>query len=140
MTRINVVSVKELSDQWLLAEYRELPRCIKQDINTDSASESYCLGKGHMAWAKFHSLFLLRRYKMICDEMNFRGFNINFPYGELELYNFTHSLPINCRKYDVNEDDVNINRQRLIERYKANPKAHRWTKRKKPKYLEEASV
>lgn len=30
MTRINVVSPSELSDAWLLAEYRELPRVIHQ--------------------------------------------------------------------------------------------------------------
>ena len=33
MTRINVVPVKELSDQHLIAEYRELQRVIKQQIN-----------------------------------------------------------------------------------------------------------
>ena len=39
MTRINVVPVKELSDQHLIAEYRELPRVIKQRINIDDAPE-----------------------------------------------------------------------------------------------------
>lgn len=34
MTRINVIDVKYLSDQWLLAEYRKLPRVIKQNIST----------------------------------------------------------------------------------------------------------
>lgn len=29
MTRINVVPVEELSDAWLIAEYRELPRVLK---------------------------------------------------------------------------------------------------------------
>ena len=33
MTRINVIPTYELSDRWLLAEYRELPRCIKQSQN-----------------------------------------------------------------------------------------------------------
>ena len=51
MTRINLIDVEELSDQNLLAEYRELPRCIKQDINTDDAPDKYTLGKGHMKWA-----------------------------------------------------------------------------------------
>lgn len=39
MTRINLVPVEELSNQHLVAEYRELPRCIKQKINTECAPE-----------------------------------------------------------------------------------------------------
>ena len=31
MTRINLIPVKELSDQHLIAEYREIPRVIKQE-------------------------------------------------------------------------------------------------------------
>lgn len=32
MTRINLIPVKELSDQHLIREYQELPRCIKKKI------------------------------------------------------------------------------------------------------------
>lgn len=51
MTRINVVPVFELSDQHLMAEYRELPRVIKQKINTTDAPRLYKLGLGHVKWA-----------------------------------------------------------------------------------------
>ena len=35
MTRINVIPVEELSDQHLMAEYRELPRAIKSHNGID---------------------------------------------------------------------------------------------------------
>ena len=45
MTCINVIPVQELSDQHLIAEYHELPRVLKQDIDTTNAPERYRLGK-----------------------------------------------------------------------------------------------
>ena len=49
MTRINLVDPKELSDQHLIREYNELPRCIKQDIDTkkeiDKVGTSVSLAK-----------------------------------------------------------------------------------------------
>ena len=87
MTRINVISVKELSDQWLLAEYRELPRVILQQyIYIGDAPEKYCLGKGHVKWAVLHANYCLWRYYNICEEMKFRGFKVNYPYEELDKY------------------------------------------------------
>lgn len=132
MTRINVVPVWELSNPWLLAEYRELPRCIKQLINTDNASEQYILNKGHMKWAKKHSLYLLRRYKDICEEMRLRGFKVTYSYEDLcRIY----ISPVNCNDYVVTDADIALNRKRLIERYKANPGVHKWTVRTKPEWL-----
>lgn len=54
MTRINVIPVWELSDQHLLAEYRELPRVLKQNISTVGAKSYYHLGPGHMKWGRRH--------------------------------------------------------------------------------------
>lgn len=137
MTRINLVDVEELSDAHLLAEYRELPRCIKQNIDISNAPKQYCLGKGHMKWAKLHSKWLMRRYLDITWELQNRGFQINYPFYKLyEIYE-TQYYNKNCDNwYEVKEEDIQLNKQRIIERYKANPSAHRWTKRNKPTYLE----
>lgn len=83
MTRVNCIPVWELADQHLIAEYRELPRCIKQDIYIGDAPEAYCLGKGHMKWAKSHSVYLIVRYYKLCEEMKHRGFKTNYSYGDL---------------------------------------------------------
>lgn len=136
MTRINVVPVRELSDQWLLAEYHELPRCIKQEINTTDAPEQYCLGKGHMKWAKKHSVWLMNRYHGLCNEIEYRGFNINYPfYKLLEVY-FKTVLLENDNDYSIKDKDIHINQQRLIEKYNLKPNYYKWTKRDKPKWLE----
>lgn len=132
MIRVNVISVEFLSDQWLIAEYRELPRCIKQNINIKNAPIKYCLGKGHMKWARCHIAFLLTRYIEICKEMQYRNFKVN--YSPEDLINWTYS--------NVNRDlicgyipstiDLTINYQRLMEKYKLKPEFYHWTNRKKP--------
>ena len=135
MTRINLVSPKELSNAWLISEYRELPRCIKQDINVENAPRNYTLGKGHMAWARKHLLFLIVRYFKLCYEMKFRGFKVNnspwrllwFMIKEIsfKLWNF----------YFITEKDIKHNQKRLSEKYRVNRAAHRWALRNKPEWL-----
>lgn len=137
MTRVNVVPVQWLSDLWLLAEYRELPRCIKQLINTDNAPEQYLLGKGHMAWAKHHSLYLICRYVDIYNEMKFRGFKTNYEPVDLDLLCWKTVKETDYNDYTVTEADIALNSQRLLERYRENPTVHKWTKRNKPEWLKE---
>lgn len=135
MTRINLIPVHELSDQHLIREYNELPRCIKQKINTKDAPERYTLGKGHMKWAKNHSAFLTDRYEDLCDEMKFRGFKVNYPFIEL-LKVFVNNTTIeDARSYRVDEVDILKSRNRIIEKYLLKPDWYRWTKRSKPSYL-----
>lgn len=135
MTRINVISVEELSDQHLIAEYRELPRCIKQKINVKNAPTTYCLGTGHMKWAASHPSFLLDRYCKLCDEMDWRGFRINYSYADLALLAAKFGKIFNkYSKYEIKEKDIELNKNRLIEKYKLKPNFYKWTNRKKPRY------
>lgn len=135
MTRINLVPVDELSDQHLIREYQELPRCIKQDINTIDAPIQYKLGSGHMKWGKKHPLFLMKRYKLLCDEMIYREFTVNYPYQSLIEY--IHET--NCIKqedftndYIPTNDDIEVSRSRIKEKIALKPNWYRWTKREKP--------
>lgn len=132
MTRINLVPVEELSDQHLIAEYHELPRCIKQDINTSAAPHKYTLGKGHVKWAKKHSRFLVERYERLYIEMKYRGFNANYPPADLIAY-----YKRNCKKedklyYSPSWVSIEISRQRLIDKIRQKPNFYRWTKRSNP--------
>lgn len=130
MIRINVVPVEELSDQWLIAEYRELPRALKGNISLKDAPNHYKLGIGHVKWAKKHSLFILNRYYNIIKEMHFRGFQMHFN-DDLSKYitNYTNN------DYKVTESDSDINKQRLITKYNQKPNYYKWTNRNKPEYL-----
>ena len=137
MTRINVVPVEELSDQHLIREYQELPRCIKQNINTDDAPLVYKLGTGHMKWAKKHSFFLVDRYFELCGEMIYRGFKVNYPASSLQKCALKTVIYNNENSYKPTNEDLQTNSQRLIEKYKMKPDWYRWTKREKPNYMED---
>ena len=134
MTRINVVPPQELSDQHLLAEYHELPRCIKQKINIDDAPGQYKLGPGHMKWAKMHSLWLMYRYASLIQEMKYRGFKAKYTVDDLKLYWYTVEHLSGNLWYEVTPEDIEINKQRLFEKYIEKPNFYTWTKRKKPHY------
>ena len=126
MTRINVVPVWELSDQHLIAEYHELPRVLKQNINITDAPCAYCLGKGHMKWAKRHDTFCMFRYWHILDEMKYRGFKTKDYGTELCSYN---------DDYGPTDPDIELNRQRIREKFNMKPNWYRWTNRTKPDWL-----
>lgn len=130
MTRINVVPVEELSDQWLIAEYRELPRALKGNISIQDAPNHYVLGKGHMKWARKYALFTNNRMKKIVKEMYYRGFKTNF---SADLSQYIKDGMKN--EYNTNTSDLCVNKSRLIEKYHKKPNFYRWTKRNKPKYL-----
>ena len=130
MTRINLVSPEELSDAWLIAEYRELPRVIKRTISLDNAPSKYRLGEGHVKWARKHSLFVLRRFDSLLQEMYYRGFKPHF--SNTLVHYLTKEI---ANDYKVTQNDIKISKERLITKYRQNPKAHKWTLRNKPKYL-----
>lgn len=133
MTRINVVPVEELSDQWLLAEYRELPRVIKGEFDLRDAPDNYCLGKGHVKWAKKYSFWLLYRYDRLLKELKYRGFRPKHSLYELVKTYGGDSSPV--LDYYVSDMDIEINRERLIEKYRMKPDFYRWTNRIRPDWL-----
>lgn len=136
MTRINLVPVDELSDQHLIREYNELPRCVKQNIDTSNAPVKYLLGTGHMKWAKKHTLYLIRRYSALCYEMCFRGFAVNYPVIDLCDYHAKNTAIENNNDYSPDDADVELSRSRIKEKYLLKPTWYRWTNRTKPYYLE----
>lgn len=139
MTRINLVPVEELSDQHLIAEYKELPRVVKQKINIEGAPKKYTLGSGHVKWARLHLIFTLDRYYSVCTEMKQRGFSLNYQPDELYIcatkqayiseYRWLHYVPTN--------EDVELSRNRIIEKIKMKPNWYKWTLREKPAYVKE---
>lgn len=135
MTRYNVIRVEELSDPFLMGEYHEAGRILKKEYCTLGDLYDYRLGKGHVKWAKKHTLFVVKRYKQLCDEMLFRGFKVNYPADEFEKFAKENTCFIDWNDYEVKDCDIQLNRARLIERYRANPKIHKWTKRTKPEWL-----
>lgn len=77
MTRINCVPVGELTDQHLLAEYRELPRISKLARELSDYGQ-YKMGTGHVKFFYDKGLFLQSRFQDICQECIRRGMNIQY--------------------------------------------------------------
>lgn len=83
MTRINSgVNPKELTDEHLLAEHREIKRICnnfymrKLKNKFDDIPEKFTLGKGHVLFFINKPTYTLSRYQEIRDELETRGFNV----------------------------------------------------------------
>lgn len=136
MTRINLISVEELSDQHLLAEYRELPRVIKQEhIYIGDAPDRYVLGKGHVKWAVKHSIFCVTRYYYICEEMKYRGFKVNYPYEDLAKIAEDKQIYWHTENYFPTEEEIEVSRNRIKEKLNMKPSWYKWSNRDKPNYV-----
>ena len=85
MTRINLVNPRELSDQHLVAEYREifmvgssLQRSIKSKnwLKTkNNIPVEFTLNKGHVTFFYNKGMYLDKRYSLLVKEMKRRGMN-----------------------------------------------------------------
>jgi len=74
MTRVNVgIGAQELCDQHLIAEYRELPRCISHRLKAP-IDGLFRLGTGHVKWCAQFKGSLAMRQNCLVEEMQRRGF------------------------------------------------------------------
>ena len=131
MTRVNVVPASMLTDQHLLAELRELPRCItyiEQCVaknKVPKVPEEYTLGTGHIKFFYDKARFLHARQKHLVTEWNLRGFFFNFSLAAWNERCF--SLPLKCyNDYAVTPAARKENIGRLIERMQAKPAFYRY--------------
>ena len=81
MTRINVIPVEELTDNFLLAEYFELPRMwplIYRAIQKDDRQipEAYRLGSGHLRFFYNKFRWLDRRHAQLWAEGHRRALSL----------------------------------------------------------------
>lgn len=114
MTRINVLAPCGLTDQHLLAEYRELPRVFTLarnalPLNFESIPRAYTLGTGHVRFFYPRTGFLAHRQAGLIRELLDRG------------YALTHQSapePVTGLDQDWTPDEeaVRINLTRLRER------------------------
>lgn len=87
MTRINIVEPNELSDQHLMAEYREifmvgsaLQRSIRSKNFTKNSTKypkKFTLNSGHVSFFYDKGKYLNNRYESIKKELKSRGFNLD---------------------------------------------------------------
>lgn len=131
MTRINIIPPKELYDQHLIAEYREItmvPAALNRTLNSknrldhNKIPKKYTLNKGHVYFFYNKGKYLNLRYLKIIKEMQYRGFqpNLNrkFPIEIFKLNN----LYLN---WEPTKDDFKIIRERINKKLAEKPNWYR---------------
>lgn len=119
MTRINCVSVHTLTDQHLLAEYREITRVSKLAKELKYYGK-YCMGTGHVKFFYNKGAFLKKRTEQLYLECVARGFKVQ--YKEYTLHP-GGSLNNDWLPTDADKD---INRERLLEKIRLKPDFYRY--------------
>ena len=127
MVRINLINPEYLTDQHLIAEYRELPRIFTLTLNhsnLDNIPKEFTLNKGHMNFFKNKLSYLKIRHFEIYSEMIKRGFNPKFyldikPYSELEINKYFNN-------YKPTKDSIIIIKERILSKIKLKPQWYRY--------------
>lgn len=118
MTRINCgIPVKQLTNQHLLAEHREIkriPNLIKKGkFNIKGQPKNFTLGTGHVKFFYDKLLYLFYRYREIYNECVSRGFNVT------DYSNAWNDLPHDMMNdYVPTERDIELVWTRIKERLK----------------------
>ena len=123
MTRINLVPVSKLSDQHLIAEWRELPRVfwlVKKKLDEKKPiiiSENYTMWTGHVRFFYDKLLFLQKRHQELVKETLKRWFKITLT-EKISLISFQKEY---CQDFIPSELDLKISQQRILEKLQAKP-------------------
>lgn len=119
MTRINTTGSQYLTDEHLLAEWRELPRVFHLAIDDRPLPPAYTLGAGHMRFFLARLGWLGRRHAALTAELERRGYTLA-P---------RDPLPTDGGDWEPTPADVAVNVGRLIERLRgAKRPQHFWGK------------
>ena len=136
MTRINLVLPSELSDQHLVAEYREifmvgssLQRSLKSknwEKTLANIPKKYTLNKGHVTFFYNKGKYLYKQYELLIEEMKNRGMN---PDSERKFK--TEQWPDELfNDWEPEPDDYKVIRARIKEKIEMKPDWYRFTKNK----------
>ena len=120
MTRINVVDVTQLTDQHLMAEYRELPmiagslrRSLRSKRGLPKIPEQYGLGRNHVTFFYDKGKFLHSRYNALINELKTRGYKLD-PNRDADFDTFIKNDLYN--DWTVSDEDVVVNSNRISEK------------------------
>lgn len=130
MTRINTIDPALLTNSWLAAEYRELPRVLNMvGRNLDAGARvaaqippAYRMGQGHVAFFVDKLQYLYKRHQVLSAELVFRaavaGRKLEPAIDCLEVYTqISAKRPDLCNDWAPAADDHLTNLARLCERW-----------------------
>ena len=128
MTRINLLPVKILLDQHLMAEYRETPMvgaAIPRSTPTSRRKipSSYVLGPGHVKFFYNKLYFLEQRWEELIRELKIRGFKIKPKSRQTHFDKFYIDEQV---EWEPNNVEKRISMDRIYERYKKQPEWYKY--------------
>ena len=133
MTRINIIEPSELTDQHLIAEYREItmvPGSLKRTLVSKSGYQEkkvpkkFTLNSGHVYFFYNKGKYLDIRYEQLITEMRRRGFNPD-PNRKFPIDIFKNNGLYN--DWIPTMEDYKIIRQRISEKIALKPDWYRKT-------------
>lgn len=137
--RINVLPVRELTDQHLVAEYREikmLPKALvrtlksKNGLDKSKISKNYTLNTGHGYFFYDKLIFIENRFTELVSEMYYRNFKTN----SCSLYDkdYDYSLITKDLRNDYTPtiDAINLNKERINLRISQKPSFYKYFSKK----------
>ncbi len=122
MTRINCIPVKQLADQHLFIEYREITRVSKLARGMLDYGK-YTLGEGHVKFFYDKGLYLSNRCEALYNELILRGYNPTH-----KIYK-PHPAALND-DWEPNKQDMVTNLVRLSAKVVEQPKFYTLHKQK----------
>ena len=129
MTRINTIDPKDLTDQHLMAEYRELPmvaaalrRSVTSKRGLPPIPKRYTLNTGHVTFFYDKSDFLKERYRALVDELRIRGFRLDPD----RVVDFTPFDSTPQTYWSPTNDDKRVSTQRIVERVGQKPTFYKY--------------
>lgn len=130
MTRINVIDPSLLTDQHLMAEYRELPmvmgslrRSLIAKNGLPAIGKQYTLNGGHVKFFYNKGAWLKRRYYALVLELLERGYELD-PARRADFTVFTNNKLDG--EWQADEAALAINSERVRERILAKPDWYRY--------------
>ncbi len=133
MTRINTVHPSDLTDQWLLAEWRELPRIVNelekhpQRFNIKKIPKQFTLNTGHVTFFRDKLLFLAKRHRELKRELRKRNIKHDKRIKVELHYLPSHIKTFACNDWEPNQEDHSLLIERLQERFDLRKKAYHLT-------------
>ena len=134
MTRINLVEPSELSDQHLIAEYREifmigsaLQRSLKSsawNVIKKKLPEDFNINKGHVMFFYDKGMYLHNRYLKIIQEMRSRGMKPD-PNRKFKVQQWPVHL---YNDWEPKNKDIEIVKIRIKQKIAEKPNWYRWSK------------
>ena len=140
MTRINLVNPKELSDQHLIAEYREIfmvGSALQRSLNSPrwektkkTLPSEFTLNNGHVKFFYNKGKYLHKRYLRLIDEMKERGMNPD-PKRKFKTEQWPTEL---YKDWEPKKQDIEIIKARIQQRINQKPSWYRWRKATKKRH------